>query len=302
MLIRAIPRSGCFLRRRCATVSLIVTSSVGRTDPKADALPGLSHPAAQALRANEGSPCRHRPLRRRRSSSGPRIARRRRSACISCRRGRTSRPWLRRRRRPRTPRRRLCKNSVLKPSVILIHSVSSGREIEAMMGPRQVIRRRCSTSSHLSDVFRPLACRGRSAGSSICQTSAATWRRFYSPTGRPSIDPDLLVRMLLVGYCYGIRSERRLCEEVHLNLAYRWFYRLGLDGEVPDHSMFSLGGYQRGRPHPAAFRCAEGSKRTSGLRHGQHHGHPHVGPHRRHPRRRARPAGRHCRYTLILMA
>ena len=54
---------------------------------------------------------------------------------------------------------------------------------------------------------------------------------FYSSTGRPSIDPELLVRMLLVGYCYGIRSERRLCEEVHLNLAYRWFCRLGLDGE-----------------------------------------------------------------------
>ena len=48
---------------------------------------------------------------------------------------------------------------------------------------------------------------------------------FYSSTGRPSIDPELLVRMLLVGYCYGIRSERRLCEEVHLNLAYRWFCR-----------------------------------------------------------------------------
>ena len=61
---------------------------------------------------------------------------------------------------------------------------------------------------------------------------------FYSSTGRPSIDPELLIRMLLVGYCYGIRSERRLCEEVHLNLAYRWFCRLGLDGEVPDHSTF----------------------------------------------------------------
>jgi transposase len=59
---------------------------------------------------------------------------------------------------------------------------------------------------------------------------------FYSSTGRPSIDPELLIRMLLVGYCYGIRSERRLCEEVHLNLAYRWFCRLGLDGDVPDHS------------------------------------------------------------------
>jgi IS5 family transposase len=45
--------------------------------------------------------------------------------------------------------------------------------------------------------------------------------------------------MLIVGYCFGIRSERRLCEEVHLNLAYRWFCRLGLDGEVPDHSTFS---------------------------------------------------------------
>jgi len=61
----------------------------------------------------------------------------------------------------------------------------------------------------------------------------------YSETGRPSIDPELLIRMLVVGYCSGIRSERRLCEEVHLNLAYRWFCRLGLDGEVPDHSTFS---------------------------------------------------------------
>ena len=59
---------------------------------------------------------------------------------------------------------------------------------------------------------------------------------FYSATGRPSIDPELMVRMLVVGYCFGIRSERRLCEEVHLNLAYRWFCRLGLDGHVPDHS------------------------------------------------------------------
>jgi transposase len=62
---------------------------------------------------------------------------------------------------------------------------------------------------------------------------------FYSQIGRPSIDPELLIRMLLVGYCFGIRSERRLCEEVHLNLAYRWFCRLGLDGDVPDHSTFS---------------------------------------------------------------
>ena len=68
---------------------------------------------------------------------------------------------------------------------------------------------------------------------------------FYSEMGRPSIDPELLIRMLIVGYCFGIRSERRLCEEVHLNLAYRWFCRLGLDGEVPDHSTFSKN--RRGR-------------------------------------------------------
>lgn len=58
---------------------------------------------------------------------------------------------------------------------------------------------------------------------------------FCSPMGRrPSIDPELMIRMLIVGYCFGIRSERRLCEEVHLNLAYRWFCRLGLEDAVPD--------------------------------------------------------------------
>jgi transposase len=70
---------------------------------------------------------------------------------------------------------------------------------------------------------------------------------FYSPIGRPSIDPELLIRMLLVGYCFGIRSERRLCDEVHLNLAYRWFCRLGLDGDVPDHSTFSKNRHGRFR-------------------------------------------------------
>ena len=70
---------------------------------------------------------------------------------------------------------------------------------------------------------------------------------FYSPIGRPSIDPELLIRMLLAGYCFGIRSERRLCEEVHLNLAYRWFCRLGLDGDVPDHSTFSKNRHGRFR-------------------------------------------------------
>src|SRR6202000_1563029 len=72
-------------------------------------------------------------------------------------------------------------------------------------------------------------------------------RSFYSETGRPSIDPELMVRMLIIGYTHGIRSERRLCEEVHLNLAYRWFCRLGLDGDVPDHSTFSKNRHGRFR-------------------------------------------------------
>ena len=71
--------------------------------------------------------------------------------------------------------------------------------------------------------------------------------RYYSSTGRPSIDPELMIRMLLIGYCFGIRSERRLCEEVHLNLAYRWFCRLGLEGAVPDHSTFSKNRHGRFR-------------------------------------------------------
>jgi transposase len=69
----------------------------------------------------------------------------------------------------------------------------------------------------------------------------------YSTTGRPSVDPELMIRMLLIGYCLGIRSERRLCEEVHLNLAYRWFCGLGLEGKVPDHSTFSKNRHGRFR-------------------------------------------------------
>jgi transposase len=70
---------------------------------------------------------------------------------------------------------------------------------------------------------------------------------FYSSTGRPSVDPELMIRMLIIGYCFGIRSERRLCDEVHLNLAYRWFCRLGLEGQVPDHSTFSKNRHGRFR-------------------------------------------------------
>jgi transposase len=74
---------------------------------------------------------------------------------------------------------------------------------------------------------------------------------FYSPVGRPSIDPELMIRMLIVGYCFGIRSERRLCEEVHLNLAYRWFCRLGLEDQVPNHSTFSKNRHGRFRDSEA---------------------------------------------------
>lgn len=70
---------------------------------------------------------------------------------------------------------------------------------------------------------------------------------YYSHTGRPSIGPELMIRMLIIGYCYGIRSERRLCEEVHLNLAYRWFCRLGLEDPVPEHSTFSRNRHGRFR-------------------------------------------------------
>jgi transposase len=74
---------------------------------------------------------------------------------------------------------------------------------------------------------------------------------FYSHTGRPSIDPELMIRMLIVGYCFGIRSERRLCEEVHLNLAYRWFCRLGIEDAVPEHSTFSKNRHGRFRESDA---------------------------------------------------
>ncbi|MDP6774145.1 MAG: IS1182 family transposase [Rhodospirillales bacterium] len=79
-----------------------------------------------------------------------------------------------------------------------------------------------------------------------------TWLRselspFYSHTGCPSIDPELMIRMLLVGYCHSIRSERRLCQEVELNLAYRWFCRLGLEDRVPNHSTFSVNRHGRFR-------------------------------------------------------
>ena len=85
---------------------------------------------------------------------------------------------------------------------------------------------------------------------------------FYSEIGRPSIDPELMIRMLIVGYCYGIRSERRLCEEVELHLAYRWFCRLDLDDKVPDHSTFSANRHGRFRESDAFRHVFEAIVRT----------------------------------------
>jgi transposase len=62
-----------------------------------------------------------------------------------------------------------------------------------------------------------------------------------------AVDPELMIRILLIGYCYSIRSERRLCQEVELNLAYRWFCRLGLEDRVPNHSTFSVNRHGRSR-------------------------------------------------------
>jgi transposase len=84
---------------------------------------------------------------------------------------------------------------------------------------------------------------------------------YYSAIGRPSIDPELMIRMLLIGYCCGIRSERRLCQEVSLSLAYRWFCRLDLTDPVPDHSTFSKNRHGRFRDSNLLRRLFEASVR-----------------------------------------
>jgi transposase len=81
---------------------------------------------------------------------------------------------------------------------------------------------------------------------------------YYSHTGRPSIDPVLMIRMLIVGYAFAIRSERRLCSEVQVNLAYRWFCKLGIEDKIPDHSVFSRARHERFRESNALRRVFEG--------------------------------------------
>jgi transposase len=81
---------------------------------------------------------------------------------------------------------------------------------------------------------------------------------YYSHTGRPSIDPALMIRMLIVGYVFAIRSERRLCSEVQVNLAYRWFCQLGIEDRIPDHSVFCRARHERFRESDALRRVFEG--------------------------------------------
>jgi transposase len=80
---------------------------------------------------------------------------------------------------------------------------------------------------------------------------------YYSHTGRPSIDPELMIRMLIVGYVFALRSERRLCAEVQVNLAYRWFCRLGIEDRIPDHSVFCRARHERFRESDALRRVFE---------------------------------------------
>ena len=80
---------------------------------------------------------------------------------------------------------------------------------------------------------------------------------YYSHTGRPSIDPVLMIRMLLVGYVFAIRSERRICAEIQVNLAYRWFCKLGIEDKIPDHSVFCRARQERFRQSDALRRVFE---------------------------------------------
>ena len=81
---------------------------------------------------------------------------------------------------------------------------------------------------------------------------------YYSHTGRPSIDPVLMIRMLIVGYVFAIRSERQLCSEVQVNLAYRWFCKLGIEDKIPDHSVFCRTRHERFRESDTLRRVFEG--------------------------------------------
>ena len=80
---------------------------------------------------------------------------------------------------------------------------------------------------------------------------------YYPTTGRPSIDPVLMIRMLIVGYIFAIRSERALCRDVQVNLAYRWFCGLSIEDKIPDHSAFSRARNERFRDGDLFLRVFE---------------------------------------------
>ena len=83
----------------------------------------------------------------------------------------------------------------------------------------------------------------------------------YSSTGRPSIDPEPMIRMLVVGYVFAIRSERLICREVPVNLTYRWFCKLGIEDGIPDHSAFSRARNERSAMETYFATCSSGSSR-----------------------------------------
>jgi transposase len=111
-----------------------------------------------------------------------------------------------------------------------------------MMGRQDRDQRQLFYEFNLDDVVPPdhLLRRLNVFATAVLSDLHEQLKPFYSDIGRPSIDPELMIRMLLVGYCYGIRHERRLCQEVALHLAYRWFCKLDLDDQVPHHSTFSV--------------------------------------------------------------
>ena len=133
-----------------------------------------------------------------------------------------------------------------------------------MMGPRQVeqgvLFYNFSLAAHVpaDHLLRSID------ALSSCRNYAASWRRFtarWDAVGRS----ELMIRMLIIGYCFNIRSERRLCEEVHLNLAYRWFCQLRLDGDVPDHfHVLEEPAWPLPRERPAAARLRDVLQRCIG--------------------------------------
>ena len=93
----------------------------------------------------------------------------------------------------------------------------------------------------------------------------------YSDTGRPSIDPELLLRILLIGYLYGITSERKLVEELRMHLAWRWFTGLGFDQEIPHHSTFSKNRHGRFEGHEVPVDSSS-VRETNHFRRNPYHG------------------------------